>query len=139
MLRAISLLAFWFWQQNRLAAAPATTATVTTAPSAPPANPIEDEQLRQARAAEAEENYRDAIQRYESWMAANPQTPEAVALNARVALLKRVQGLLAIAELGLKQKDYAAARRDFAEALKLRRESKRAQAGLMEAEAGLGK
>jgi tetratricopeptide (TPR) repeat protein len=100
---------------------------------------MDDERLRQARTAEAQEQYREAIQSYEAFLAANPQTPGAAALRDRVSLLKKVQGLLAIAELGMKQKDYAAAQRDFSEALKLRRESKLAQTGLAKAEAGLGR
>jgi len=143
ILAAIGATAFWFWRQNGEAS---TTATVTTpsappavAPSAAPSVVVEDERLRQARAAEAEEKYREAIQGYEAFLAANPQTTEAAALKDRVALLKQLSEKLAMGELGMKQKDYAAAKRDFAAALKLRRESKRAQAGLMEAEAGLGK
>ena len=134
---AIGVATFWFWRQNGSAATGAPNAAAT-APSAPPAT-IEDDRLRQARAAEEQENYRDAIQQYEAYLAAHPPTTEAAALRERVALLTQVSGKLAMAELELKQKDYAAAQRDFAEALKLRRESKRAQAGLMEAEAGLGK
>jgi tetratricopeptide (TPR) repeat protein len=135
---AIGVATFWFWRQHDSAATGASNA-ITAAPSAPPVVPIEDDRLRRARAAEEQENYRDAIQQYEAYLAANPRTTEAAALQDRVALLTQVSGKLAMAELELKQKDYAAARRDFAEAIKLRRESKRAQAGLMEAEAGLGK
>jgi uncharacterized protein HemY len=70
---------------------------------------------------------------------ANPQAVDAPAISARVGELKKLQGLLAIAELEIKQQDFEAARSDFAEALKLRPDSQRAQAGLKEAEGQLAR
>ncbi len=62
---------------------------------------------------------------------------DAAQISARMADLKKLQGLLTVADLELSQQDYEAARRDYSEALKLRPESKRAQAGLAEAESRL--
>lgn len=100
---------------------------------------VEDELIRQARGYEEEERYVDAIRLYDEYLSSNPQAPDAARLADHAANLKKVQGLLTIAELELSQDDFAEAKRDFAEALKLRPESKRAQKGLEEAEKRLAK
>ena len=155
VLLAVAVIAaptFWFWQQNGSIAMTkpspepspkSTTPVIATNPSATPAlTPsvvTEDDRLRQARAAEKLEKYRDAILQYESYLAANPDSPEAAALRGRVALLKNLNGLLVSAELEMDRKDYPAALRIFADALRLRPESKLVQAGLARAEARLDK
>ena len=58
---------------------------------------------------------------------------DAAALTIRLTELKKLQGLLGLAEVEMSQRDYTAAKRDYSEALKLRPESKRAQTGLTEA------
>ncbi|MBL8168903.1 MAG: protein kinase [Acidobacteria bacterium] len=116
-------------------ASAATTAATDTAATPTPAAVQEDETLRQARADEQAERYADAIKRYDEYLRANPQATDAAALAAQVAELKKLQGLLSVAELELNQRDFAAAARDFGEALKLRPNSKRAQTGWQTAQA----
>jgi serine/threonine protein kinase len=108
------------------------TAPSTTTPSPTAAPP--DARLQQARDAEQQERYVEAIKLFDAYLQANPQAADKAAINARVEEIKKLQGLLAVAELEIKQQDFKAARRYFAEALKLRPDSQRAQSGLKEAE-----
>jgi serine/threonine-protein kinase len=91
---------------------------------------VEDERLRMARGYEEQERYLEAIKQYDEYLRSHPQTPDAAKFAEHAATLKKVQGLLTVAELELDQDDFAEARRDFAEALKLRPQSKRAKKGL---------
>ncbi len=122
---------------------PAQTGTAggSTAGSAiaPAVSQVEDDRLRQAREFEQQERYVDAIKLYGEYLSSNPQAPDAARFIEHAANLKKVQGLLTIAELELSQNDFAEAKRDFAEALILRPESKRAQKGLEEAENSLAR
>jgi serine/threonine-protein kinase len=106
---------------------------------APVVSQVEDERLRQARGYEEEERYVEAIKQYDEYLKSNPQTPHAAKVTELAAILKKVQGLLTVAEMEMSQDDFAEAKRDFAEALKLRPESKRAQKGLEEAEKRLAR
>jgi serine/threonine-protein kinase len=113
-------------------------ATTSASPSTtPPA--ADDSRLQQARDAEAQDRYVDAIKLYSEHLNDGSQTVDKSAVAARVEELKKLQGLLSVAELEMKQGDYEAARRDYAEALKLRPESKLAQTGLKEAEGRLAR
>ncbi len=116
------------------AANPAASPTI-----APVVSQVESEQLRQARDYEEQERYVEAIRHYDEFLKSNPQTPDAAKFTEHAAILKKVQGLLTVAELELDQHDFAEAKRDFTEALQLRPESKRAQKGLEEAEKRLAR
>jgi eukaryotic-like serine/threonine-protein kinase len=146
----------WWWSQQTIAGGPdlspsptpvistptpATGPSVTpsTAPSAAPSSIVADAWVQQARTAEEQENYRAAIQSYEAYLSATGEPPDAAEVRGKVAQLKNLQGLLVVAELGLERKDFATAKRDFADALKLKPDSKLAQTGLSKAEAGLKK
>lgn len=107
--------------------------TATTAP----ATSQEDEQLIKMRQMEEQERYAEAIKLYSEYLQTNGQTADAQKISTRLVDLKRLQGLLTVADLELSKRDYEAAKRDYSEALKLRPDSKRAQAGLTEAQAGL--
>lgn len=109
--------------------------TATTTPTAAPP----DARLQQARDAEQEERYVEAIKLFEAYLQANPQAADKAAISARVEEIKKLQGRLTMAELEIKQQDFEAARGHFAEALKLRPDSQRAQAGLKEAEGQLAR
>jgi serine/threonine-protein kinase len=126
--------AFFIFQKKVTEAVSTTMTTSSPAPQTQPTKPptaIEDNRLRLARAAEEKEEYKTAIQQYESYLGENAQSAEAAALRERVVTLKKVAGLLAVAETELNKEDYAAAKRDFEEVLKLRPESKLAQAGIL--------
>ncbi|HMY76080.1 MAG TPA: protein kinase, partial [Blastocatellia bacterium] len=131
--------AYFIWSQQHTQASPTGTSVNGALPHvretavAPTANP----QLQQAQAKEQDELYVEAVRLLDEYLKHNPQAADAATVAARIAELKKIQGALALAELGLNQKDYAAAERDFSEALKLRPESRRAQIGLAEAKARL--
>lgn len=126
----------YFFMQSKGAESSAGAATSVAAPASiptPASAPPEDERLRQARALEQEERYVEAIKLYDEYLQANRQAANTGTVSTLVAELKKVQGLLAVAELEMGKKDYLAAKRDFSDALKLRPASKRAQTGLAEA------
>lgn len=132
VLGAIGGTAYYFLRPGVSAGAPPPIAEAS--PVSSPAAPRQEEPLQPARAAEAQENYREAVQLYEAYLAANPQAADASALRTRIALLKRAQGLLTAAELELGKDDFSAAARDFSEALQLLPGSRRARNGLTQAE-----
>jgi serine/threonine-protein kinase len=139
--------AFMFWKQTgapssaaaNISANDPATASSPAAPSpaqttgASPAAP-EDARLQQGREAEAQERYADAIKGYAEYLQQNAQAPDAATLQTRVDQLKKLQGLLNLADVEMKNRDYSAAKLDYAEALKLRPDSRLAQAGLAAAE-----
>lgn len=124
--------AYFIWSQQGTQASPTDTPVSIATPAAAPS---ENPQLQQARAKEQDELYAEAIRLFDDYLKNNPQAADTATVSAHVAELKKLQGLLAVAELGMNQKDYAAAERDYSEALKLRPESRRAQTGLAEAKA----
>jgi serine/threonine-protein kinase len=126
--------AYFIWSRQSTHASPTDTPISSATPAVAPS---ENPQLQQARAMEQDERYVEAIKLLDEYLKNNPPAADAATVSARVAALRKVQGLLAVAELGMNQKDYAAAERDFSEALKLRPESRRAQVGLAEAKARL--
>lgn len=124
--------AYFIWSQQGTQASPTDVPVNATTPAAAPS---ENPQLQQARAKEQDELYVEAIRLFDDYLKNNPQAADTATVSAHVAELKKLQGLLAVAELGMNQKDYAAAERDYSEALKLRPDSRRAQTGLAEAKA----
>jgi serine/threonine-protein kinase len=131
ILLALAAAAFVFLKTNG-----ETSASISSPTTQPTAQPIaqEDARLKQGQEAEAQERYADAIKLYNEYLQEHAQAADAATIAARVAELKKLQGLLSVAELGMNQQDYAAAKRDYSEALKLRPDSKRAQDGLAKAE-----
>ncbi len=133
----VAAAAYILWPQN----APLTeTSTTVALPTATPTTPVaaqENDHLKPMRDLEQQERYAEAIKLYGEYLQANSQAPDAAKISAQLTDLKKLQGLLAVADLELGKRDYEAARRDYSEALKLRPESKRAQAGLTAAEARL--
>jgi serine/threonine-protein kinase len=128
--------AYFLWLRTSTAEeSPATTA-LPASPTIPTAAQ-EDERLKPMRELENQEHYAEAIKLYADYLQANAQATNAAQISARMAELKKLQGLLTVADLELSKQDYEAARRDYSEALKLRPESKRAQDGLAEAESRL--
>ncbi|MDX2031266.1 MAG: serine/threonine-protein kinase [Blastocatellia bacterium] len=131
-LGALGATAFYLLRPGAPVGSPPPIAAAS--PVAAPADDRQETALQPARAAEAQENYREAVQLYEAYLAVNPQAADAAALRTRIALLKRVQGLLTAAELELGQDDLPAAARDFTEALQLLPDSRRAREGLTQTE-----
>ncbi len=128
--------AYFFWPRSAPTSETTSAANGVEAGQSPVAAE-EDERLKRAREMEQQENYAEAIKLYDEYLQANAQATDAATTSARVVELKKLQGLLTVADLEMSQQDYTAAKRDFAEALKLRPQSKRAQTGLNEAEARL--
>jgi serine/threonine-protein kinase len=133
----IGVIAYFLVLRN--SGSPAASASVTTSTPASTATPaaVEDSRLQRARDAEGQENYVEAINLYDDYLRNSPQAADRSSVSSRLEELKKLQGLLTVAELELKQQDFAAAQRDFAEALKLRPDSKRALTGLKQAEGEL--
>jgi serine/threonine protein kinase len=129
-----AVTAYFIWSQQSTQASP-TGAPISSA--TPAITPSENPLLQQARTMEQDERYVEAIKLLDEYLKNNPQAADAATNATRVAELKKLQGLLAVAELGMNQKDYAAAERDYSEALKVRPDSRRAQVGLAEAKARL--
>lgn len=128
--------AYYFWSQTSPSAnTPSSTALPASSTAPVAAQP--DGLFRPAREMEQQERYAEAIKLYGDYLQSNGQAADAAEISARLAVLKKLQGLLTVADLELSQRDFEAAKRDYSEVLKLRPESKRAQTGLTQAEAGL--
>jgi len=114
----------------------ASSSTATEIPGATPtpAAAQEDARLKQAREAETQERYKDAINLYTEYLRENYQAPNAAALTTHRDKLKELSGLLISADIEMKNRDYEAAKRTYSDALKLRKESERAQDGLAKAQ-----
>jgi serine/threonine-protein kinase len=90
--------------------------------------------LGRAQEQEKEERYTEAITLYNEYLRGTPSEADAAEVSARVAQLKRFQGLLTVAKLELDRGDYEAARSAYDEALKLRPDSQLARTGFEEAQ-----
>jgi tetratricopeptide (TPR) repeat protein len=112
---------------------PSATSTATTTANA------ENEQVKQARIAEEQERYAHAIKLYDEYLTANPQASDHSAIAKQVAELRTLNGHLQMAKFFMDKNDVADAHKDYSNALKLRPESKLAQAGLAEANARLSR
>ncbi len=113
--------------------APSATSTAATTANA------ENEQVKQARIAEEQERYADAIKLYDEYLNANPQASDHSAIAKQVAELRTLNGHLRMAKFFMDKNDFADAHKDYSNALKLRPDSKLAQAGLAEANARLSR
>ncbi|MBX3277619.1 MAG: protein kinase [Acidobacteria bacterium] len=141
LLAAVTVAGIIFVPQSEEPMPQAATAPRAADPvtSAPPVmeEARENAALKAARDAEQEERYPAAIRLFEEYMRANPEAPDYPAVRNHVADLKKFNGLLAIAKTFMEKGDYVEARKDYAEALRLRPDSKLARDGLAAAEAAL--
>lgn len=141
LLAAVAVAGIIFVQQSEEPMQETASAPRAEAPAAS-ALPVMEEArenaaLKAARDAEQEERYPAAIRLFEEYMRANPEAPDYPAVRNHVADLKKFNGLLAIAKTFMEKGDYIEARKDYAEALRLRPDSKLARDGLAAAEAAL--
>ncbi|MGE0130311.1 MAG: protein kinase [Blastocatellales bacterium] len=136
-----AVAAFMFLKQSGATPSAATNVSTTTSAAQPVSQPApqEDARLKQGREAEAQERYRDAIILYGEYLAEHAlDTSSGVKeIEAQKTKLEKFYGLISLGEFEMNKQDYAEARRDYAEALKLLPESKLAQAGLAQAESKL--
>jgi tetratricopeptide (TPR) repeat protein len=128
-------------QSEALPSAPATSSTTTPGPAPTPAAAQEDWRLKKAREAEANERYYDAIILYGQYLAehALDTDPGVKEIQTRKTRLDEFFALINQGEFQTNIKDYAAAERSYTEALKLRPDSKLAQAGLKKAQSQRGR
>jgi len=129
-------LAFMFLKQS--------SASSSAAIEIPRATPTptaarEDARLKQGQEAEKNERYLDAIRHYSEYSKENAQAADAAAITTHINKLIKLNGLLITADFEMSRRDYAKAKQDYSDALNLRPESNRAQAGLAKAESLLQK
>jgi serine/threonine protein kinase len=107
------------------------TPEVTPTTAVPP----EDSRLKLAREAEAEERYKDAIMIYGEYLVdhALDTSPRVKEIQNHKSKLSEFYGLVNLGQFEMNKQDYAAAERNYIDALKLLPESKLAQAGLEKA------
>ncbi len=131
-----------FLKQNDTSST-AATGDPTPVPVVPtPTVAQEDARLKQAREAEAEERYKDAIMLYGYYVqehSLNDADPGVKEIKARWEKPLKFYEQFYEGESQMIKKDYAAAERGYAEALKLIPDSKIAQAGLERARSHLSK
>jgi serine/threonine protein kinase len=135
-------VAFLFLKQSdTLSPAPTTSSTTTPGPTPAPDAMQEDARLKKAREAEANERYSDAIIQYGDYLVehALDTDPGVKEIQARKARVEEFFILINQGEFQTNTKDYAAAERSYTEALKLRPDSKLAQAGLKKAQSHRGR
>lgn len=131
----IAAAGFYFLSSPSSSSVETSTTVVSPTSTATFAASQQDEHVKQMRDLEQQERYADAIKLYSDYLQANSHVEDAAKISARLAELKKLQGLLTVADLELSKQDYEAAKRDYSEALKLHPDSKRAQTGLTKAEA----
>lgn len=132
--------AFLYFKQNGAPSSAASSTAMgasTTTPAS--AAPQEDERLRKAREAEAEERYYDAIILYGEYLVdhALDTSPGIKKVQDHKTELEDFFGLISMGDFEMNMRNYAEAKRNFSDALKLRPESKVAQNGLAKAESHL--
>ena len=133
-LLVVAGVAFIFLKQSSVLSSTATNITSPTPAITPtPAATPEDARLKQAREAEAEERYYDAIKLYNEYGAANALAPGTREILNHAVKLGDFYGLINMGEFEMNKQDYAEAERNFADALKLRPDSKLAQAAFEKA------
>ena len=131
-------VAFIFLKQiSAWSSTAANNTTPTPAISPTPTATPEDARLRQARVAEADERYKDAIMLYGEYLAehALDTDPGVKEIRTHSSKLNEFYGLFNLGDFCMNKQDYAEAERNYADALKLRPDSKLAQAGLEKAKA----
>lgn len=133
LLAVVAGAAFMFMKQSSASSSTATNISTPTPTLTPTPAAQEDPRLKRAREAEAEERYRDAIILYNEYAAANALAPRTKEIQAHSTKLGEFYGLVNMGEFEMNKQDYAEAERNFTDALKLRPDSKLAQAGLEKA------
>jgi hypothetical protein len=123
------------------ASTPAPDATPIGAATLTPADTQDDERLKKAREAEANERYYDAILLYGQYLVdhALDRDPAVEKIRTHQTRLNEFYSLINLGESRTITGDYAAAERDYTEALKLRPDSRLAQAGLKKAQSHRGR
>jgi serine/threonine-protein kinase len=135
-----AVAAYLFRQKSDAPTGTTTEVATSTSPAAASAPPIqEDDRVRRARVAEGEERYPDAIKLYGDYLTANPNAVDYASVKAHLDDIKKFNGHLAVAKTFMNNGDFSEAEKDFAEALKLRPDSKLAQDGLAAAKARKGR
>jgi tetratricopeptide (TPR) repeat protein len=120
---------------------PATSPSAATTPSNATPTPVaaqEDARLARARMAEAAESYNEAIDLYKEYLAARPSDPSVNEIKTHLKELQMFFGICNSGVFYMNKEDYGAAERDYADALKLRPDSKLAQEGLKKARSHQG-
>jgi serine/threonine-protein kinase len=141
-LLVVAGVAFLFLKQSgALPSAPTTSSTTTPGLTPTPGAAQEDARLKKAREAEANERYYDAIILYGEYLAehALDTDPGVKEIQTRKTRLDEFFSLINQGEFQTNIKDYAAAERNYTEALKIRPDSKLAQAGLKKAQSQRGR
>jgi serine/threonine-protein kinase len=140
-LLVVAGVAFLFSKQSGASPSATTTSSTTTpGPTPTPGAVQEDARLKKAREAEANERYYDASILYGEYLAehALDTDPGVKEVQAHKTRLDEFFSLINQGEFETNIKDYAAAERSYTEALKLRPDSKLAQAGLKQAQSHRG-
>ncbi|HEX5085243.1 MAG TPA: hypothetical protein VFY40_24665, partial [Blastocatellia bacterium] len=84
--------------------------------------------------AEATESYREAMDLYNQYLAANPSDPKASEIKAQVDKLRKFFGLYTAGVLETNMGDHKAAAHNYEDALKVLPDSKMAQDALKKAQ-----
>jgi len=134
-------VAFLFLKQSDALSSTTTGSTTTHSPTPTPVATQEDARLKKAREAEVNERYYDAIILYGEYLVehALDTDPGVKEIQTRKIGLDEFFALINQGEFQTNTKDYAAAERSYTEALKLRPDSKLAQAGLNKAQSHRGR
>jgi serine/threonine protein kinase len=104
----------------------------TIAKPTPP--PFEKMNYKLAQNLEEQERYDEAARIYDDYLARNPNSPDANTVRAYMNGLRRMQEALDAADAAMSARRYPLARKHYDRALALRPDSRRARAGLEDAE-----
>ncbi|HQR32168.1 MAG TPA: serine/threonine-protein kinase [Blastocatellia bacterium] len=91
--------------------------------------------LNQAKKLEDQEQYAEAIAKYQEYQQFSPNSAEASLVTSKLTVLNALQKLLSMAKVDMDSKKYFAAREKYRNALRLKSNSAIAQAGEAEARA----
>ncbi|HZF40821.1 MAG TPA: serine/threonine-protein kinase [Blastocatellia bacterium] len=145
VLLGIAVIAFVLLKPGGALSSAATTDSTPTPSATPiaatpsPAVTQEAPELIKARVAEAEERYSEAISLYGQYLVARPSDPGINEIKAHKNELQKFFGLFNTGMFEMNKGDYAEAKRNYADALKLRPDSKLAQEGLKKARSQQGR
>ncbi|MGE0127488.1 MAG: protein kinase [Blastocatellales bacterium] len=112
---------------------PSPTARAASKPRPSPP-PGEKTGFKQAQKFEQQEQYDQAINIYEDYLARNPNAPDANVIASYLEGLRKVQTILGAADSAMNSRMYPAAKRAYIKALELRPNSQRAKLGLADAD-----
>jgi serine/threonine protein kinase len=106
----------------------------TAASARPTPTPVEKMNYKLAQSLEQQERYDDAAKVYEDYLARNPNALDANVVTSYQDGLRKMQEALTAADSAMSARMFPLARKHYLRALSLRPESRRAKAGLDEAE-----